>query len=109
MGGYGEAEHPILVGLVKPLEAGPEDKMIEKLVHSQHTSSAIHQSLHLHQSELIESIGPYIEGMSLLDQYFLKAIVEGSCAFDELGILVALDDVDIGADGLFERKIDYLA
>jgi hypothetical protein len=69
--GEGEVEDAVLVCFVEFLEAGPEDEVVEFFVHGQHPSRAVHHRLHLHQSELVQAVGPDVEGVLRLDQQLL--------------------------------------
>jgi len=50
----------ILISLIELLKTSPKYKMIELLLHGQHSPTIINHRLHLHQSELIQPIWPYI-------------------------------------------------
>lgn len=52
--------------------------MIEEFVHGKHSSTALDKSFHFHQSELIQSVGPDIEGVALLGDDLCQPIVKCS-------------------------------
>lgn len=109
VGGEGEVEDAVLVCLVEFLEAGFEDEVIEFFVHGQHSSRAVHHRFHLHQSELVQTVGPDVEGVFPLHQQLLQALVEGSCRFDVLRVLVPFDDVHVGTDRVLQGQVYHFA
>ena len=69
--------------------------MIELLMHGENTASVADHRFHLQQTELIESIGPYVQSVLAFHKYFLETVVEGCGSFDMLGVFVSLIYVDI--------------
>ena len=109
MAGEGKIEEAVLVRLVKFGKTGPENEMIEQLVHRQKTATALDQRPHLHQPKLVQTVSPKIERVSIFCDDLRQAIVKGRGRFDELRIFVALHDVHIRSDCFFERQVDHLA
>lgn len=107
--GEGKIEEAVLVRLVKFGKAGPENEMIEQLVHRQKTATAVDQRPHLHEPKLVQTVGPKIERMSIFRDNLCEAIVKGRGRFNELRVFVALHDVHIGSDRFFERQVDHLS
>ena len=78
MTGKWEIKHSILIGFVESSKTSLEDEMVEEFMHGQHAPTAINQPLHLHQTELVESVCPDIEGVPLLGYDLTQTIIEGS-------------------------------
>lgn len=77
-------------------------------MHGEQTSGPIDQILHLHQSELIQSICPHIDRVLVFHQQIGQTSIEGCCCRNVLRILVAFENINVGPDCIFERQVDYL-
>ena len=78
-------------------------------MHGEQTSRPIDQTLHLHQAELIQPICPHIDRVLVFHQQIRQTTIESRCCRNVFGVLVALENINVGSDCVFERQVDHLA
>jgi hypothetical protein len=70
-------------------------------MHSENTTSVTDHCFHFQEAELVESVGPHIQGVLAFHKYFLQSVVESCGSFDMLCVFVSFIYVDVGADSGF--------
>lgn len=72
--------------------------MVELLMHSQHTSTAVHHIFHLHEAELVQTVSPDVHCVLIFHQDIAQALVECSCRGYMFNVFIILEDVDVGSN-----------